>query len=90
MFDLFRYLCQSKLLTSGVLIGMPYYYCAQEAICASLEDYNHEIEELKRDMSDVTHGAEEIRNDINALSQRFAVVKRDESCKVSKSYVFSF
>jgi hypothetical protein len=29
-------------------------------------------------MSDATHGAEEIRNDINALSQRYAVVKRDE------------
>jgi hypothetical protein len=35
-------------------------------------------------MSDATHGAEEIRNDINALSQRYAVVKRDETCKVSK------
>lgn len=54
----------------------------KEAICASLEDYNRQIEELKRDMSDATHGAEEIRNDINALSQRYAVVKRDETCKI--------
>lgn len=41
-------------------------------------------------MSDATHGAEDIRNDINALSQRYAVVKRDETCKVSKSCTFGF
>ncbi|KAG0626001.1 hypothetical protein M758_2G095100 [Ceratodon purpureus] len=54
----------------------------KEAICASLEDYNREIEELKRDMSDATLASEDIRNDINALSQRHAVVKRDETCKI--------
>lgn len=54
----------------------------KEAICASLEDYNRQIEELKRDMNDATHGAENIRSDITALSQRYAVVKRDETCKV--------
>jgi hypothetical protein len=56
----------------------------QEAICSSLEDYNRQIEELKRDMNDATLGAENIRNDITALSQRYAVVKRDETCRVSK------
>lgn len=61
----------------------------QEAICSSLEDYNRQIEELKRDMNDATLGAENIRNDITALSQRYAVVKRDETCRVSKknSYI---
>lgn len=59
----------------------------QEAICSSLEDYNRQIEELKRDMNDATLGAENIRNDITALSQRYAVVKRDETCRVSnKNY----
>jgi len=33
-------------------------------------------------MNDATLGAENIRNDITALSQRYAVVKRDETCKV--------
>lgn len=56
----------------------------QEAICSSLEDYNRQIEELKRDMNDATLGAENIRSDITALSQRYAVVKRDETCRVSK------
>lgn len=55
----------------------------QEAICSSLEDYNRQIEELKRDMNDATHGAENIRSDISSLSQRYAVVKRDETCRVS-------
>lgn len=34
-------------------------------------------------MNDATHGAENIRSDITALSQRYAVVKRDETCKVN-------
>jgi ribosomal protein S27E len=47
-----------------------------------LEDYNRQIEELKRDMVDATHGAENIRNDISALTQRYAVIKRDETCQI--------
>lgn len=39
-------------------------------------------------MNDATHGAENIRNDITALSQRYAVVKRDETCKVSNQYIY--
>ncbi|CAK9261476.1 unnamed protein product [Sphagnum jensenii] len=54
----------------------------KEAICTSLEDYNRQIEELKRDMVDATHGAENIRNDISALTQRYAVIKRDETCRI--------
>jgi len=55
-----------------------------------LEDYNRQIEELKRDMNDATLGAENIRNDITALSQRYAVVKRDETCKVSNCTSINF
>lgn len=81
------YSCRSKLSLSKlqILIYLQLnLLIMQEAICSSLEDYNRQIEELKRDMNDATLGAENIRNDITALSQRYAVVKRDETCRVSK------
>ncbi|KAJ4729899.1 vacuolar protein sorting-associated protein 18-like [Melia azedarach] len=52
----------------------------KEAICSSLEDYNKQIEQLKQEMNDATHGADNIRNDISALTQRYAVIDRDEEC----------
>lgn len=54
----------------------------QEAICSSLEDYNKQIEQLKEEMNDATRGADNIRNDISALTQRYAVIDRDEECGV--------
>jgi hypothetical protein len=56
----------------------------QEAICSSLEDYNKQIEQLKEEMNDATRGADNIRNDISALTQRYAVIDRDEECGVCK------
>ncbi|WCJ30622.1 Vacuolar sorting protein 18 [Euphorbia peplus] len=56
----------------------------KEAICSSLEDYNKQIEELKEEMNDATHGADNIRNDISALTQRYAVIDRDEECGACK------
>lgn len=54
----------------------------KEAICASLEDYNRQIEQLKQEMNDATHGADNIRHDISSLTQRFAIIDRDEKCGV--------
>ena len=54
----------------------------QEAICSSLEDYNKQIEQLKEEMNDATRGADNIRNDISALTQRYAVIDREEECGV--------
>ncbi|CAA7039144.1 unnamed protein product [Microthlaspi erraticum] len=56
----------------------------KEAICSSLEDYNKQIEQLKDEMNDATRGADNIRNDISALTQRYAVIDRDEECGVCK------
>ncbi|KAG7596791.1 Vacuolar sorting protein 18 [Arabidopsis thaliana] len=56
----------------------------KEAICSSLEDYNKQIEQLKEEMNDATRGADNIRNDISALTQRYAVIDRDEECGVCK------
>ncbi|KAF6163319.1 hypothetical protein GIB67_025183 [Kingdonia uniflora] len=52
----------------------------KEAICSSLEDYNKQIELLKKEMNAATHGADKIRNDISALAQRYAVIECDDGC----------
>ncbi|CAF1925179.1 BnaC05g09370D [Brassica napus] len=54
----------------------------KETICSSLEDYNKQIEQLKEEMNDATRGADNIRNDISALTQRYAVIDREEECGV--------
>ncbi|KAL1198179.1 Vacuolar sorting protein 18 [Cardamine amara subsp. amara] len=56
----------------------------KEAICSSLEDYNKQIEQLKEEMNDATRGADNIRNDISALTQRYAVIDRNQECGVCK------
>lgn len=68
------------LLQQKLNFNFPFSY--QEAICSSLEDYNKQIEQLKQEMNDATRGADNIRNDISALSQRYAVIDRDEDCGV--------
>lgn len=54
----------------------------KEAICASLEDYNKQINQLKQEMNDATQGADNIRRDIGALAQRYAIVDLDEKCGI--------
>ncbi|KAI5058038.1 hypothetical protein GOP47_0026208 [Adiantum capillus-veneris] len=54
----------------------------KEAICSSLEDYNKEINRLKQEMNDATRGADNIRQDISSLTQRYAIVDRDEKCGI--------
>ncbi|XP_051136765.1 vacuolar sorting protein 18 [Andrographis paniculata] len=61
----------------------------KEAICSSLEDYNEQIEKLKQEMNDATHGADNIRNDISALTQRYAVIKRDEECGACRKKILN-
>nr|VDD55944.1 unnamed protein product [Brassica oleracea] len=61
----------------------------QEAICSSLEDYNKQIEQLKEEMNDATRGADNIRNDISALTQRYAVIDREEECGVCKRKILT-
>ncbi|KAF2555806.1 hypothetical protein F2Q68_00013287 [Brassica cretica] len=61
----------------------------KEAICSSLEDYNKQIEQLKEEMNDATRGADNIRNDISALTQRYAVIDREEECGVCKRKILT-
>lgn len=42
----------------------------KEAICQSLQEYNHHIQSLKRDMDEATKSAEVIRDEIHAVRNR--------------------
>ncbi|CAB0005360.1 unnamed protein product [Nesidiocoris tenuis] len=44
----------------------------KDAICASLQEYNQHIDDLKEEMEDATKSAQIIRNEINAFRSRYA------------------
>lgn len=52
----------------------------KEAICASLESYNRNIEELRNDMKMATDSAKDIREEIHRLRNRYTVVKAGDKC----------
>ncbi|CAI2181674.1 1175_t:CDS:10 [Funneliformis geosporum] len=54
----------------------------KEEICAALEEYNSNIEELKAEMEEATKSAESIRLDIRELRCRHAVVTTGEKCSL--------
>lgn len=53
---------------------------SQEAICSSLEEYNHHIEELKQEMEEATESAKRIRGDIQEMRNKYGVVDSQEKC----------
>jgi hypothetical protein len=55
----------------------------KDAICTSLEDYNHDIEKLKTDMFAATESAKAIRKDISDLQNKYTVVASKDKCKLS-------
>lgn len=52
----------------------------KEEICAALEDYSRQIDELKREMDESANTAQHIKDDIRALDQRYAIVEPGERC----------
>lgn len=52
----------------------------KEAICSSLEEYNHHIEELKQEMEEATESAKRIREDIQEMRNKYGVVDSQEKC----------
>jgi vacuolar protein sorting-associated protein 18 len=54
----------------------------KEEICAALEDYSRNIENLKREMDEASQTATNIKVDIKALDQRYAIVEPGEKCYV--------
>lgn len=55
----------------------------KEAICNSLEEYNHDIEKLKSDMMSATMSAKAIRSDIQDLRNKYVTVSSKDVCRVS-------
>jgi len=53
------------------------------AICTSLQEYNHGIEKLKKDMLNATESAKAIRNDIQELRNKYVSVSPNDTCEVS-------
>ncbi|KAF6200772.1 hypothetical protein GE061_005217 [Apolygus lucorum] len=54
----------------------------KDAICASLQDYNQHIDELKEEMEDATKSAKTIRDDINAFRSRHCIITAADRCNV--------
>ncbi|XP_059898569.1 vacuolar protein sorting-associated protein 18 homolog [Gadus macrocephalus] len=52
----------------------------KEAICGSLAEYNHHIEELKQEMEEATESAKRIREDIQEMRNKYGVVESQEKC----------
>jgi hypothetical protein len=61
----------------------------QEAICASLEDYQRHIQDLKRGMQDASKSSELIRKDMNEVRSRFAFVKSSDLCRLCATPVLT-
>ncbi|KAI9167399.1 Vacuolar protein sorting-associated protein [Paramyrothecium foliicola] len=54
----------------------------KEEICGALEDYSHNIDELKKEMDESSQTAANIKVDIAALDHRYAIVEPGEKCYV--------
>lgn len=52
----------------------------KEDICDALEEYGHQIEQLKTEMNSATEAAEAIKRDIADLRNRFVVVDAAAKC----------
>lgn len=52
----------------------------KEEICAALEDYSRNIEQLKKEMDESSQTATNIKIDIVALDHRYAIVEPGEKC----------
>ncbi|KAF8536894.1 Pep3/Vps18/deep orange family-domain-containing protein [Trichophaea hybrida] len=54
----------------------------KEEICTALEDYSHNIDQLKKEMDESAVTAEHIRKDIASLDRRYAIVEPGERCYI--------
>lgn len=52
----------------------------KEDICAALENYSRQIDDLRREMDNSADTAQHIRDDIKALDARYAIVEPGERC----------
>lgn len=61
----------------------------KDEICASLESYNNDIEDLRQQMDQSTQSAEEIREDIRKLNHKYGFVDSQQKCQLCDSAVLT-
>lgn len=61
----------------------------KDEICASLESYNKDIEDLRQQMDQSTQSAEEIRSDIQKLNHKYGFVESQQKCQLCDSAVLT-
>lgn len=54
----------------------------RDAICNSLKKYNHDIEELKKEMDEATVSAETVRKEIQSFRNRYTYIKPTDCCDI--------
>jgi vacuolar protein sorting-associated protein 18 len=52
----------------------------KEEICAALEEYSRQIENLKQEMDESASTAQHIKDEVKSLDQRYAIVEPGERC----------
>lgn len=61
----------------------------KDEICASLESYNRDIEDLREAMDHSTQSAEEIRSDIKKLNHKYGFVDSQQRCQLCETPVLT-
>src|SRR6478672_3977448 len=61
----------------------------KQEICASLEDYNRHIDELKQEMDEATSSASMIRMDIKDLRNKYGHVVANQKCTICEYFVLT-
>jgi hypothetical protein len=56
----------------------------KDEICKTLEEYNVNIDKLKKEMDDATKSAENIRFDIRELKNKHTIIPVNELCRICK------
>lgn len=54
----------------------------KSAICNSLKDYNHHIQDLKDEMEEATKSSEQVREAIQTFRNRHTTIKSDDVCNI--------
>lgn len=54
----------------------------KDEVCMALDEYNQQIELLKKEMDESAHTADHIRNEISTLNHRYMIIEPGECCYI--------
>lgn len=61
----------------------------KQEICASLEEYNQHIDNLKKEMDEATQSADAIRRDIKNIRNKYGFVREEQKCDICGYHVLT-